>query len=80
MEKVYLNLGEFQKATEVLEDGLLKAQKRIPMFLSDLALANYSSGSEDECSQLINELKEISGEENAGSPAFYLVVILRWNW
>ncbi len=73
--KIYLNVGEYQDAIEILQQGIEVGEARIPAILGELGVAYYKTGQGTETEKFIEELKLAYSSIRKGSPAFYVAQI-----
>jgi len=72
--KIYLNVGNYDKAIKTLELGMEVGKDRIPSLLGDLAIAYFKSEQPEKAKEIIEELKSIESKPQ-GSPSFFLAQI-----
>jgi len=70
--KIYLNVGKYREAIDILLQGLEIGEARIPAILGELAVAYYKTGQKDETTKIIEELKLSYSADLKGSPAFFV--------
>ena len=73
--KIYLNVGNYNEAIKILEQGMVVGNERIPSFLGDLAIAYFKSGQPEKAEKIIEELKTLESKGSQGSPSFFLAQI-----
>jgi tetratricopeptide (TPR) repeat protein len=73
--KIYLNVGNYDEAIIILEQGMMVGNERIPSFLGDLAIACFKSGESEKFNEIIEELKSLESKGSQGSPSFFLAQI-----
>jgi TolB-like protein/class 3 adenylate cyclase len=70
--KIYLNTGKYDEAIEILKQGIVVSNGRVPSLLSDLAIAYFNKDQLEETFDIIDELKSLEALGPQGSPAFSL--------
>jgi tetratricopeptide (TPR) repeat protein len=70
--KIYLNVGNYDEAIKILEQGMAVGNERIPSFLGDLSVACFKSGQLEKANEIIEELRSLESKGSQGSPSFFL--------
>jgi len=73
--RAYVFLKEYDKAIKILEPHVNMLDRRPPRDLGYLALAYYKTDQYSKSNNILEELKKISQESSAGSPAFYISML-----
>ena len=70
--KIYLNVGNYNEAIKILEQGMVLSNERIPAFLGELSIAYFKSGQPEKTEEIIEELKSIESKGSQRSSSFFL--------
>ena len=72
--RAYLYLGHYDQVIELLEVALMEGYD-IPRISGTLAIAYFHLERTEDMKKIIEQLKELSLQSPAGSPAFYIAMI-----
>jgi tetratricopeptide (TPR) repeat protein len=73
--KIYLNIGNYRKAIEMLQMGMEVGKVRLPGILGELAVAQFNIGKKIQTDQIIEELKIEAARSPQRSPAYFIAQI-----